>query len=99
VVSTFATSVQRAVVTYATRCQTKGQRDEPTAEKGANMSPWFMVLPVGGLGWWMLGFPPGWGWLVAPMIPTMPVSFGMLLVLATVVIGAYAGLIWVRNNV
>jgi hypothetical protein len=29
----------------------------------------------------------------------MPVSFGMLLVLATVVIGAYAGLIWVRNNV
>ena len=38
------------------------------------MSPWLMVLPVGGLGWWMLGFPPGWGWLVLPMIPPMPVS-------------------------
>ena len=62
------------------------------------MSPWLMVLPVGGLGWWMLGFPPGWGWLVLPMIPSMPVSFGMLLVLATVVIGAYAGLAWVRNS-
>ena len=62
------------------------------------MSPWFMVLPVGGLGWWMLGFPPGWGWLVLPMIPSMPVSLGMLLVLATVVIGAYAGLAWVRNS-
>ena len=60
------------------------------------MSPWLMVLPVGGLGWWMLGFPPGWGWLVLPMIPSMPVTFGMLLVLATVVIGAYAGLAWVR---
>ena len=55
-------------------------------------------MPVGGLGWWILGFPPGWGWLVVPMIPAMPVSFGMLLVLATVVIGAYAGLVWVRSN-
>jgi hypothetical protein len=27
------------------------------------VSLWLMVLPVGGLGWWMLGFPPGWGWL------------------------------------
>ena len=41
------------------------------------MSPWLMVLPVGGLGWWMLGFPPGWGWLVLPMIPSMPVSFSI----------------------
>jgi hypothetical protein len=32
------------------------------------------------------------------MIPSMPVSFGMLVVLATVVIGAYAGLAWVRNS-
>ena len=32
------------------------------------------------------------------MIPAMPVTFGMLLVLATVVIGAYAGLVWVRSN-
>ena len=31
------------------------------------------------------------------MIPSMPVSFGMLLVLATVVIGAY-GARWVRNS-
>jgi len=38
------------------------------------------------------------GWLVLPMIPAMPVSFGMLLVLATAVIGAYAGLAWVRNS-
>jgi hypothetical protein len=52
----------------------------------------------GWIGVWMLGFPPGWGWLVLPMIPSMPVSFGMLLVLATVVIGAYAGLAWVRNS-
>ena len=62
------------------------------------MSLWLLVLPVGELGWGMLGFPPGWGWLVLPMIPSMPVSFGMLLVLATVVIGAYAGLAWVRNS-
>ena len=62
------------------------------------MAGWLMLLPVGGLTWWLLGFPPGWGWLVAPMIPSMPVSLGMLLVLATVVIGLYGGLIWGRNN-
>jgi hypothetical protein len=63
------------------------------------MNSWFMLLPVGGLVWWLLGFPPGWGWIVVPMIPSTPVSLGMLLVLATVVIGAYAGLVWVRNHI
>jgi hypothetical protein len=58
----------------------------------------FMVLPVAGIIWWLLGFPPGWGWAVLPMLPGMPVSGGMLLVLATVVIGLYGGLAWVRNN-
>lgn len=62
------------------------------------MSGWLMLLPVGGLAWWWLGFPPGWGWLVVPMIPSMPVNLGMLLVLATVVIGAYGGLAWFRNH-
>jgi hypothetical protein len=62
------------------------------------MSPWLMLLPVGGVGWWMLGFPPGWGWFVAPMIPAMPMTFGMLVVLATVVFGAYSGLVWFCNN-
>jgi hypothetical protein len=28
----------------------------------------------------------------------MPVSLGMLVTLATVVFGAYAGLAWLRNN-
>jgi hypothetical protein len=60
--------------------------------------PWLMLLPVAGVGWWLLGFPPGWGWIVAPMIPSMPVNFGMLVVLATVVIGAYGALAWWRNN-
>jgi hypothetical protein len=60
--------------------------------------PWLMLLPLAGVGWWLLGFPPGWGWIVYPMIPTMPVNLGMLIVLATVVIGAYGGLAWWRNN-
>jgi hypothetical protein len=57
-----------------------------------------LALPVAGIGWWMLGFPPGWGWIVVPMIPGMPVTLGMLLVLATVVIGAYSLLFWYRSN-
>jgi hypothetical protein len=57
-----------------------------------------VVLPIPAVGWWLLGFPPGWGWLVLPMFPSMPVSLGMLLVLAIVVIGAYSGLAWLRNN-
>ena len=59
---------------------------------------WLIPLPFLGLGWWLLGFPPGWGWLVLPVIPTMPVSVGMLLTLATVVIGAYAALAWLRTS-
>ena len=62
------------------------------------MTGWLMLLPVAGIGWWILGFPPGWGWIVLPLIPTMPVNFGMLLVLATVVVGLYGGLIWARSN-
>jgi hypothetical protein len=62
------------------------------------MIGWLLLLPVAGLGWWLLGFPPGWGWLAAPMFPTMPVSLGMLVVLATVVIGLYGGLAWARSN-
>ena len=57
-----------------------------------------LLLPVAGIGWWLLGFPPGWGWLVVPMIPTMPVSVGLLITFGTVVVGAYAGLVWLRNN-
>ena len=62
------------------------------------MAGWLMLLPIGGATWWMLGFPPGWGWIVAPMIPSMPVNVGMLLVLGTVVVGLYGGLAWFRNN-
>jgi hypothetical protein len=61
-------------------------------------SPWLMVIPVFGIGWWALGFPPGWGWIVLPVLPSMPVSWGMLVVLATVVIGAYSALFWLREN-
>jgi hypothetical protein len=59
---------------------------------------WFMVLPVAGIGWWALGYPPGWGWLILPMIPSMGMSLGGLITLATIVIGLYAGLIWLRSN-
>ena len=62
-------------------------------------SPWLLGLPVAGIGWWLLGFPPGWGWLVVPIFPTMPVSAGVLVSLALVVIGAYGGLAWLRNNI
>jgi hypothetical protein len=62
------------------------------------MAGWLMLLPVGGAAWWLLGFPPGWGWIVVPMIPSMPVNLGMLVVLATVVIGLYGGLVWVRSS-
>jgi hypothetical protein len=62
------------------------------------MGAWLMVLPAGGLFWWLLGFPPGWVWIVAPVSPAMPVSLGTLVVLASVVIGAYGGLAWFRNN-
>jgi hypothetical protein len=61
-------------------------------------SPWLFPIPVAGIGWWLLGFPPGWDWIVLPLTPSMAVSFGSLVTLATVVIGAYAGLAWLRNN-
>jgi hypothetical protein len=48
---------------------------------------WPFVFPVGGVLWWLLGFPPGWGWMVAPMFPQMPVSLGMLIVLVALVGG------------
>lgn len=57
-----------------------------------------MLLIPAGIGWWMLGFPPGWGWIVVPIVPTTPVNAGELLAMAAVVIGAYAGLAWARNN-
>ena len=59
--------------------------------------PWLILLPIAGFGWWALGFPPG-GWLVVPLIPTMPVNAGELVVLGTVVIGMWGGLVWLRNN-
>jgi hypothetical protein len=55
-------------------------------------------LPLLFIGWWALGYPPGWGWLLFPIIPTMGVSVGVLLTLATVVVGLYAGLIWLREQ-
>jgi len=60
--------------------------------------PALLLLPLAGIGWWLLGFPPGWGWLVVPVIPTMPVSVGSLISLVAVVVGAYAGLAWLRQN-
>ena len=60
---------------------------------------WFMLLPVACIGWWLLGFPPGWGWLFFPIIPSMGVSVGVLIALASVVVGLYAGLLWLRDNV
>jgi hypothetical protein len=62
------------------------------------MAAWLTLLPIGGITWWMMGFPPGWGWMVVPMLPAMPVSLGMLLVLGTVVVGCYGGLVWFRDH-
>jgi hypothetical protein len=60
--------------------------------------PLFGLLPIGGIGWWVLGFPPGWGWIVLPMFPPMPVNFGEVVVLATVVVACYGGLVWFRGH-
>jgi hypothetical protein len=48
---------------------------------------WPILLPIPALGWWWLGFPPGWGWLVAPMLPSMPISVGVLVVFGLVLVG------------
>jgi hypothetical protein len=60
---------------------------------------WLMLLPVAGLGWWMLGFPPGWAWITVPIIPETPVNLGELIAMGTVVLGLYGGLVWLRNNI
>lgn len=62
-------------------------------------SPWLAVLPIAGIGWWMLGFPPGYGWLVLPVIPTMPVNLGELISVGLVVLGMWGLLAWLRNNI
>ena len=53
-----------------------------------------MLLPPGGVLWWLLGFPPRRGWL-----PSMPVSLGELVVLAAVVVGGDSALVWLRNPI
>jgi hypothetical protein len=60
---------------------------------------WLMLLPVAGIGWWALGFPPGWGWITVPIIPDMPVNAGELISMGLVVLGLYGGLVWLRNNI
>ncbi len=59
---------------------------------------WLMLFPVVGAGWWILGFPPGWGWITAPLVSDMPVNLGEVVVLGTVVIGMYGALAWWRSN-
>jgi hypothetical protein len=59
---------------------------------------WLVLFPVPWIIWWALGFPPGWDWLIFPLIPSMGVSLGVLLTLGAVVVGLYAGLIWLRAN-
>ena len=60
--------------------------------------PWLLLFPLAGVGWWLLGFPPGWGWLVSPFDQSMPMNWGEVIVLGTVVIGAYGALAWWREN-
>jgi hypothetical protein len=62
------------------------------------VSRWLSLLPLVFGAWWALGYPPGWGWLFFPIIPTMGVSVGELLTLTTVVVGLYAGLVWLREQ-
>ena len=59
---------------------------------------WPVFLPVPALAWWLLGFPPGWGWLVAPMFPPMPLSLGVLVVFGLVLIGLAAALRLALDN-
>jgi hypothetical protein len=55
-------------------------------------------VPVLGISWWLLGHPPGWDWVFWPVIPTMGVSLGLLITFATVVVGLFGGLLWLRDN-
>jgi hypothetical protein len=57
-----------------------------------------MLLPLACIGWWVLGFPPGWDWLVLPIIPGVGLNPGVLVVLGAVVVGLYTGLVWLREN-
>ncbi len=57
-----------------------------------------LILPVLGIGWWMIGFWPG-GWLVVPVMPQMPVTPGMLISLVLVVAGLFGFLYWLRDNI
>ena len=50
---------------------------------------WPLVLPLPGLGWWLLGFPPGGAWLIAPLFPSIPISLGTLLILLLVLVGVW----------
>jgi len=59
---------------------------------------WPLLFPLAGVVWWLLGFPPSWGWLVAPMFPDMPVSLGMLVSLVVVVAGLALTLRLVLDN-
>ena len=59
---------------------------------------WPILLPIPGVGWWLLGFPPGWGWLVAPMLPSMPISLGGLVVFALMLVGMGAAVRLALDN-
>jgi hypothetical protein len=49
---------------------------------------WPLLIPVPALTWWLLGFPPGWGWILTPVFPTMPItSIGMLVVMLALLVG------------
>ena len=59
---------------------------------------WLFLLPAASIGWWVLGYPPGWDWLFFLVIPTMGVSAGALVTLGGVVFGLHGGLIRLRAN-
>ena len=63
------------------------------------LSPWLNLLLLGGAVRWLLGFPPGGGWLVLPMLPGTPVSLGMVLILAAVMLGGYTAPARLRGNI
>ena len=61
-------------------------------------SLWPILLPIPAVGWWLLGFPPGWGWLILPMLPSMPISLGVLVVFALVLLGLGAAIRLALDN-